>query len=138
MHFLSKGLLLLALVLPAAVPPAFSATRYAPHGVSLVAIATHQGRVNGRLLQVGGPGEPGGGTPRQPVPGFVRVTGHGQVVKRVTVPRNGRFTLSLLPGRYRLSGYMHRRQVQPSCHTSHPVVVRAGETTHVKVVCPVP
>jgi hypothetical protein len=138
MHFMNKGLLLLPLAVLAAAPPAFSATRDAPQGVKLVASATRHGHVHGRLLQVGGPGEPGGGTPRQPVRGFVRVARHGHVVKRVTVPRNGKFYLSLRPGRYRLTGYMHRRQVQPSCYTLHPVVVRAGDTVRVKVVCPIP
>lgn len=86
--------------------------------------------VTGRLEGVGGPAP---GAPR-PWPGTVAWRGptHGTV----HIATDGRFLLSLPPGRYRVTGHSPRygdgRYV---CRATRPLVVRAGSPVHLDVLC---
>lgn len=99
-----KWLLAVAVVALATVPLGASASAQATGRAAVAARPAHDGHIHGRLLQVGGPPAPDGNTARQPVSGFVHVKRNGHLVKRVTIPKNGVFHLSLRPATYRITG----------------------------------
>jgi hypothetical protein len=87
-------------------------------------------RVSGRLEVVGGPAP---GAPRA-WPGTVLWTGptHGSVV----VAGDGRFALSLPPGRYELTGHSPRYGAGDYlCRARHTLVIQPGTPAHLDVVC---
>jgi hypothetical protein len=86
--------------------------------------------VSGQLLGVGGPAP---GAPRS-WPGSVSWTGptHGTV----RVHSDGRFALSLPPGRYELTGHSPRYgDSDYLCRAAHPVVVGTHGPLRVDVWC---
>ncbi|MHB1431538.1 MAG: carboxypeptidase-like regulatory domain-containing protein [Streptosporangiaceae bacterium] len=94
------------------------------------------GQVIGHLLAVGGPA-PG---QDRPLPGrVVATTAAGQRVT-VTVGPAGRYTISLPPGTYTLTGYSpHVRSGhgEMRCTAMHPVTVRASHRALRNVICPI-
>lgn len=96
--------------------------------LSIRSVAT--GVLRGRLVFVGGPFP---GSPR-PLGGTVTVTGHSRVV--FTVGRDGRYTVTLPVGTYRLSGSSPWfGSGADSCHAQSPVRVVSNRQTHADVVC---
>ena len=66
------------------------------------------------------------------------VTFHGSVVRTVTVDKHGHFSLSPPIGSYRVTGASpDHTNGQGGCSTSGAVVVKAGQSRAVQVVCPV-
>ena len=102
-------------------------------GCAAATATTAPGTVTGQFIRVGGPA-PGAAVP---LPG--RVVAIDSTGARLTadVGSNGRFSLSLSAGTYRLIGYSPLIQSgKARCGAEHPVVVAAGRTTpHVAVVC---
>jgi hypothetical protein len=96
------------------------------------------GQAQGRMMQIGGPPLPNGGTPKQPVSGWVRVRHHGHVVEAVKASKNGGFDIPLMPGNYRLLGYAHLRSSRPMCLPSKRIAVHASGTTSARITCEVP
>jgi len=94
----------------------------------LTACSSPHGVVNGRLIEVGGP------TPRHsPVPGHVTAQGSAGT-QTVMAGRDGRYTLSLPPGVYHLSG---QAEGVP-CLAERAIHIRRGKTiSGVVVICPI-
>jgi hypothetical protein len=66
------------------------------------------------------------------------VTFHGSVVRTVSVNRHGHFSLSLPIGSYRVTGASpDYHNAKGGCSTSGAVVVKAGQSQAVQVVCAV-
>jgi hypothetical protein len=88
------------------------------------------GTVRGRLIFAGGPA-PGA----WPVtPGTVRLRGLSDY--QVAVDSRGRFEVTTAPGSYRATGTSPTfGSNQYLCHAGPPVVVAAGTTSRVDVVC---
>jgi hypothetical protein len=88
------------------------------------------GVLRGRLVFVGGPFP---GSPR-PLGGTVTVTGHSRVV--ITVGRDGRYTVTLPVGTYRLAGSSPWfGSGADRCHAQSPVRVVSKRPAHADVVC---
>ena len=63
------------------------------------------GRLTGRFVMEGGPIGPAGQQPgERPLPGLVTVTAAGRSPVTIRVGASGRFSASLPPGRYQVSG----------------------------------
>ena len=63
------------------------------------------GTVKGRFVREGGPLGPGGQQPAtRPISGVVQFIGPSGQVRRVKVGRSGAFTVTLVPGKYRVRG----------------------------------
>jgi hypothetical protein len=116
----------IATVLSAGFIPLLTACNSSPHGV-----------VTGKLLAVGGPAPGVHAVPHGPV------TARGPAGTQTTMTgRDGRYTLSLPPGVYHLSGRYKsvRCYAERGGHVSRPVIraihVRPGQTTgRVWVLC---
>ncbi len=94
------------------------------------------GQVTGHLLAVGGPA-PGRD---RPLPGRVVATNAAGQRFTVTVGPAGRYTISLPPGAYTLTGYSpHVRSGHGAmrCIAIHPVTVRASHRALRNVICPI-
>lgn len=98
------------------------------------------GTVTGRFIRVGGPATTTGPPPPVPLPGQVVAIDSTGARLAVGVGHNGRFSLSLPAGTYRLIGYSPLVQGgKASCSAERPVHVTTGRTTrHVAVVCSIP
>lgn len=101
---------------------------------------TNIGTVSGQLELVGGP-SPGA----RDVPGFVvfnpiRQTGQAEAVGRNTTSQ-GTFTVTLLPGSYRVHGYSPKYKVdgqEPACNAANIVIVKPRSVVNgINVVCSV-
>ncbi len=92
----------------------------------------------GTLVRVGGPA-PGAAVP---LPGRVTAIGSAGVRFTVTVGNNGRFSLMLPPGTYRLIGYsplVWANSAEMRCTAQHSVQVTTGKLMRdVDVVCSIP
>jgi len=94
----------------------------------LPACSSPHGVVTGKLIEVGGPSPM-----RRPVPGQVTAQGSA-MTQTVTAGRDGRYTLSLPPGVYHLTG----RAGSVSCFAERAIHVRQGMTiSGVVVICPI-
>jgi hypothetical protein len=86
--------------------------------------------ISGRLEGVGGP------APGAPRGWRGSVSWAGPTHGTVRVDTDGLFTLSLPPGRYRLTGHSPRYgDGDYLCRAAHPLVVRAGRPLHLDVLC---
>jgi hypothetical protein len=112
-----------------------SGGRPAPAGIGSPRQHTRDGigtrvDVTGRLEGVGGPAP---GAPR-PWPGTV--TWRGPTAGTVHVATDGRFLLSLPPGRYQVTGHSPRYgDGRYLCRATRPLVVGAGPPVHLDVLC---
>ena len=97
---------------------------------------TASGAVEGQFISVGGP-SPGAAVP---LPGQVVAIDSTGTRVTVGVGTNGRFSLSLPAGTYRLIGYSPLIQSgKARCNAERPVRVTAGRTTRrVAVICSIP
>jgi hypothetical protein len=94
----------------------------------LSACSSPQGVVTGKLIEVGGPSPM-----RRPVPGHVTAQGSAGT-QTVVAGRDGRYTLSLPPGVYHLTG----KAGNVACLVERAIHVRPGKTiSGVFVVCPI-
>jgi len=94
----------------------------------LPACSSPHGVVTGKLIEVGGPSPM-----RRPVPGHVTAKGSA-MTQTVTAGRDGRYTLSLPPGVYHLTG----RAGSVPCFAERAIHVRQGMTiSGVVVICPI-
>jgi hypothetical protein len=79
---------------------------------------------------------------RLPLPGHVIATSTAGKRFTVSTGKNGRFTMFLAPGTYRLTGYSPRVHVngqEMRCVAAHPVRVKAGKSMRgIEVFCSVP
>ena len=93
------------------------------------------GIIAGRFVRVGGP-PPGSPVP---LPGQIVATGGGGSRYTTTAGSNGRYSLSLPPGTYRLTGYspqVHAGSSEVKCSAEHAVRVSAhGRTAGIEVIC---
>jgi hypothetical protein len=102
------------------------------------------GRVAGTFERVGGPAQPvTGKTLTVPLSGTVAFARSGHETVTVRVGKEGRFSVRLGPGVYRVSGRTPDIQGEPgnvdaTCPLFRPLTVQAGMTAHVTVVCSVP
>jgi hypothetical protein len=96
------------------------------------------GTVTGTLIRVGGPA-PGAAIP---LPGKVIATSSAGARFPATVPRSGRYRLSLPPGTYRLTGYsplVYSGGSELRCVAARAVRLASGQTAPgVDVVCSIP
>jgi hypothetical protein len=96
------------------------------------------GSLAGTLHVSGGPA-PGFDSPAA---GVVSITRGGQVVARIDVPATGRFSARLARGAYTISGTLKRPTDPCGSNSLSPlratVRVRAGKTSTVELVCPIP
>lgn len=135
MVLLGGGAAAAAIVTAMASPGAASAVRPSPPSA---------GRVLGKFLRVGGPLGPGGKQPAAvPLSGTIRFARPGQAATTVRVGKTGTFAVSLTPGRYRVAGTTPDIMGEPgnteaTCSLPGSLVVAAGLTRHVTVVCAVP
>lgn len=107
------------------------------------------GTVTGRLVMEGGPLGPGGQQPRtRGIPGLVEFTAGRRVVK-VAVGRSGRFSVTLPPGTYHVTGRSPRITEVSSGNPGGPgrvlpcsrplaVTVSVGTSVAVTLACIVP
>lgn len=113
--------------------------------VSGCAGSSNRGTLHGYLYATGAPASTATPTPR-PLVGTVVAAGPGGT-DTVTVDSDGRFSLSLPPGTYRLTGYSPEltrtvtgsspSRVEVPCEPATPeVTVTAGQQTTVNVYCP--
>jgi hypothetical protein len=115
-------------------------------GATLTAHSTGpaDGQVLGTFLRVGGPLGPGGTQPQSvPLSGVMRFTRAGHAAITVEVGKTGAFAARLAPGSYRVSGRTPDILGEPGnteavCSLPGALVVAAGRTRHITVVCPVP
>jgi hypothetical protein len=95
------------------------------------------GTVTGALVRVGGPA-PGAAVP---LPGEIVAVGPDGARFAVTAGKTGRYSLSLPPGVYRLTGHsplVHAGSAEMQCAAQEPVRVIAGKSApSVNVVCSV-
>jgi hypothetical protein len=105
-------------------------------GAQRPAPKTAPGTVAGEFIRVGGPAP---GSP-VPLPGQVVAVESAGTRLTVTVGNDGRFSLSLPAGTYRLSGYSPLIDSgKARCSAEHAVRVTTGRTTrHVAVICSIP
>ncbi len=103
--------------------------------------------VRGTFEMVGGPMQPGKtSTPVRPLSGVVTFRDSGGGVFNVTVGPSGKFSLNLAPGSYTVTGRSKQLQQQNAdgsvseraCAPAVKLMVRAGSTAHVTVMCAVP
>jgi hypothetical protein len=106
--------------------------------------AAQVGIVRGVYEMLGGAYSPADANPHRPISGVITVS-QGLWRRSVTVGSNGRFVLSIRPGRYVLSGWtpdIHHVSggvVSPGDECgSAGVVVRASRTAKIQVACIVP
>jgi hypothetical protein len=93
-----------------------------------------KGVVSGQFIAVGGPP----GAPNSPLRGRLVIRHHGHQVLMVPVPRSGKFSFSIAPGRYRVVGLSPQYRgngKEAACPAFHPLKVGAGLTTHLNVYC---
>jgi hypothetical protein len=92
--------------------------------------------VPGRFVRVGGPAP---GSPF-PLPGTIIARAAGGETFTATAGRDGRFTLSLPPGSYRVTGRSPLMQSgRMICAATHELHVSRGQPArHVTVVCSIP
>jgi hypothetical protein len=87
-------------------------------------------RISGRLEGVGGP------APAAPRPWSGTVLWTGPTHGRVVVAADGRFALSLPPGRYELTGRSPRYgDGDYLCRARHKLVIAPGVPGHLDVLC---
>jgi hypothetical protein len=109
-----------------------------------------QGTVKGRLVREGGPLGPGGQQPAtRPISGIVRFIGPSGQVTRVKVGRSGAFTVTLVPGIYRVRGSSPAvvevstsatgsKTTDPPCTIPKTVKVTDQTTIGITLACVVP
>jgi hypothetical protein len=105
-------------------------------GCAAATATTAPGTVTGQFIRVGGPA-PGAAVP---LPGHVVAVDSTGARITVNVGSNGRFSLSVPAGTYRLIGYSPLIQSgKARCGAEQPVVVTTDRTTpHVAVICSIP
>jgi hypothetical protein len=104
------------------------------------------GHVGGRLVMAGGPMGPGGQQPgERPIPGAVTFTAAGRQPVTVAAGPSGAFTVTLPPGRYRVSGRSPSimtvdggKSRELPCSQPASATVTAGHTATVTLTCAVP
>lgn len=103
-----------------------------------------EGRVLGKFMRAGGPLGPGGKQPPEvPLSGTMRFIGAGPAATTIRVGKAGTFAVRLAPGRYRVVGRTpdiagEPGNIEATCSLPGTLVVSAGQTRHVTVVCAVP
>ena len=103
-----------------------------------------EGHVLGRFMRVGGPLGPGGKQPPAvPLSGTMRFTRAGHAAITVRVGKAGTFAVQLAPGRYRVLGRTpdilgEPGNIEATCSLPGTLVMSAGQTRHITVVCAVP
>lgn len=109
-----------------------------------------QGTVKGRFVREGGPLGPGGQQPAtRPISGVVRFIGPSGQVTRVRVGRSGAFTVTLVPGIYRVLGSSPAvvevsssatgsKATEPPCTIPKTVQVTDQSTIGITLACVVP
>jgi hypothetical protein len=109
--------------------------------------APAEGRLAGRMVMEGGPMSPDGQQPpERPISGTVTITAPGHKAVTVKAGSSGRFSVSLPPGRYQLSGRSPAiMTVDANGHSheqrcSQPVsaTVTASHTATITLACIVP
>jgi hypothetical protein len=105
------------------------------------------GLLAGRFVREGGPLGPGGQQPAEiPLRGTVTFTATGHRPVSVQVGSSGRFSVTLLPGRYQVAGRSpdietvdpNGRQQEQACSQPLSATVTAGQTITIAVTCVVP
>jgi len=111
------------------------------------------GHLTGRFVMEGGPISPGGQQPgERPIPGTVTLTGTGHRPVTIQVGASGRFSASLPPGRYQVSGRTPNIEeatsaspgsgssqgVELPCSQPLSVTITAGHTAAITLTCIVP
>lgn len=106
-----------------------------------------EGKVAGAFIRVGGPlGQGGKQPPSVPLSGTLSFSaGHRRTVA-VRVGKSGRYSVWLPAGAYQVSGrspsilevLASGASREPPCSPEIPVIVTAGETVRIDVICPVP
>jgi hypothetical protein len=109
-----------------------------------------QGTVTGRLVREGGPLGPGGQQPAtRPISGVIQFISPSGQVTRVKVGRSGAFTVTLVPGTYRVRGSspavvevgsadIGGKATQPPCTIPKTVKVTDRRTIRITLACVVP
>ena len=121
----------------------------AHHG-GIAQLSPAHGTVKGRLVREGGPLGPGGQQPAtRPISGVVQFIGPSGQVTQVKVGRSGAFTVTLVPGTYRVRGRSPAvvevsnagrggKTTERPCTIPKTVTVRDQSTIGITLACVVP